>query len=79
MKNVAVIVGYLMLGWAWLSGLAFWTGIWGGIGFFGSLLTTPISQCIAILFMMFTSVEGFIGWAMFLFVAFTLLVWGSDN
>lgn len=79
MKTTAVVIGYLMLLWLGLSGVLFWTGVWGGIGFFGSLLTTPFSQGIAIMIMAFASLENFVGYAIYFFIMAVLIMWGSDQ
>lgn len=79
MKTLSTIIGYLMLAWLGITGVLYWTNIWGAIGFFGSLLTIPFSQIIAILILAFSSVENFIGYVLWFVVIGVLISYGSDQ
>ena len=78
MKTISLILGFLMLAWTALWGIMFWTGIYGGIGFFGSILTTPFSQMIAILINMFSDIVTFIIWVVWFVVMFVFMSYGSE-
>jgi hypothetical protein len=73
MKVLAGILSGIIILCYVIGAIAFFTTIWGAVGFFGSILTLPLSTSAYIIISTFTSVIGFITNAMFLTIAFVLL------
>lgn len=59
MKIFLGIIAWLIGIYYFVCGLLFYLALWGGIGFFGALVTTPVSTGIYVLIATFTSWAGF--------------------
>jgi hypothetical protein len=78
MKTIAGILAFLSMAYMAFLGVMFWTAIWGGIGFFGSILTSPFSEIIAIGIMMFSSFEAFIGWVIWIAITAVMGAYSAE-
>lgn len=79
MKQISLILGYIMLLLTGAWGLFYWTAMFGGIGFFGALLTTPASEGIAVILNMFSSVVNFISWVFWFVTMIIFISYGADD
>lgn len=73
MKTLAATVGWVMLIIVQLLAIGYFADIYGGLGFFGSIMTMPFSGMYFILKLAFTGILSFVivvGW---LFIAGVLL------
>jgi len=59
MKSLANILGSCILILYWFYTILFWYGVFGAIGFFGAIITTPVSVFIAFFLTSFTSFASF--------------------
>lgn len=60
MKTVAGLIGWLIFIGYVILGILYFTSIWGGIGFFGSLITIPMSTIVYVILASFGSVTTFV-------------------
>jgi hypothetical protein len=73
MKTVAAIIAWLLVAGYWVMSLFYFAEVWGGLGFFGALFTTPLSTIAYVGICLFSSVGGFILHGIILTV--TYLLW----
>lgn len=75
MSFILIAIAYIMLALIWLASIIYYTSLWGGIGFFGALFTTPISTGIYVFIYLISGVSQFIGTVIYfgiIFIAFWL-------
>jgi hypothetical protein len=78
MKVLASIIGYIMIIFVQVLAIAYFSSIWGGIGFFGALMTMPLSGFVYAIIGLFSSLAGFIGWVIYLTIAVVLIGSGDE-
>jgi hypothetical protein len=78
-KTISTILGYFMLILYGIWTLFFYAGMWGGIGFFGAILTFPFSVMISLFLIAFSNFGAFIICAVWLSVSILLITLGSNE
>lgn len=74
LKLIGNFIGYGILFLVAIQTFAMWGEIYGGIGFFGSIMTFPISSVLALFIMVFSNTGGFLLDCFLLVIAMALIV-----
>lgn len=73
-QKIGFGLGILSIAWMFLSGLIYWSSVYGGIGFFGALLTTPISTILFLILRLFWGWSYFLGTVVWVGLTLWLLI-----
>ena len=78
-RIISLLIGYglilIYVVWTWFL----WAGIYGGIGLFGAIFTTPISVVLMYISNLFSSINGFIATSVYTGLVILFITLGGDD